>query len=110
MGKEFSVSEVKDNSGFEHDFIGVVDGQVIGRAELLIDKDKKEAEFRIHLIPEWQNKGYGLELTEYTIKEGLKYLNRIWLGVEHDNIRAIKTYEKAGFKYTTHKMEINFYD
>lgn len=106
MDKELCVSEVKDNSGHEHDFIATFGGEVIGRAELLIDKEKNEAEFRIHLVPEWQGKGYGRFLTDYTVKEGLKYLNRIWLGFEEGNERARKIYEKAGFKYTVHRMEI----
>ena len=101
------VTEVKDNSGHEHDFIGTVGGEVIGRAELLIDKEKNEAEFRIHLLPEWQSKGYGYELTKSTVEKGLTYLNRIWLGFEEENYRAQKLYESVGFKYTVHRMEIH---
>lgn len=104
MGKELRVSEIKDNSGYELDFIGTVDGEVIGRAEFLIDKEKNEAEFRIHLRPEWQNKGYGYELTKYAI-EHVKF-NRIWLGFVEGNERARKIYEKVGFKYVSHKMQI----
>ncbi len=100
------ITEIHDNSGHEITYIGIVNGEVIGRSELLIDKEKNEAEFRIHLVPEWQGKGYGEELTRETIKRGLTYLNRIWLGFEEGNERARKVYEKVGFKYTVHKMEI----
>lgn len=108
MGKgvQLKVTEIKDNGGYEHIFIGTVNGEVIGRAALYIDKEKKEAEFRIHLIPEWQNKGYGTELTKFAIQCGLKYLKRIWLGFDEGNEMARKVYEKVGFKYFLHRMEI----
>jgi RimJ/RimL family protein N-acetyltransferase len=108
VGKKIhlEITEIKDNSGYEHDFIGTVNGEVVGRAELLIDKEKNEAEFRIHLRPEWQNRGYGAELSRVAVREGLKYLKRIWLGFDEGNERARKIYEKLGFKYYMHKMEI----
>ncbi len=103
---QLRITEIKDNGGHEHIFVGSVNGEVIGRAALYIDKAKNEAEFRIHLLPEWQNKGYGLELTQVAIKQGLKYLDRIWLGFDEGNERARKIYEKVGFKYFLHRMEI----
>jgi ribosomal protein S18 acetylase RimI-like enzyme len=104
MGEEFRISEIKDNSGHEHDFIATVNGEVIGRLELLIEDN--EAELRIHLLKDYQGKGYGTKLTQYAIERGLTYLNKIWLGFEEGNEAARKLYEKVGFKYTTHRMEI----
>ena len=101
---KMEITEIKDNGGYEHIFVGTIYGRVIGRAQLYIDKS--EAEFRIHLLPEYQNKGYGTELTQYAVSEGLKYLKRIWLGFDEGNEGARKLYEKVGFKYTTHKMEV----
>ena len=107
MDEELRVSEIKDNGGYEHDFIGTVNGEVIGRVELLKEKkDDREAEFRIHLLKEWQGKGYGEKLTRYAIENGLTYLDRIWLGFDEGNEPARKLYEKVGFKYTAHSMEI----
>ena len=108
MGKEFQlkITELKDNVGAEHIFIGSVEGEVIGRAVLYIDPSNSEAEFRIHLVYEWQNKGYGTQLTEYAVRTGLKYLDRIWLGFNEGNERARKIYEGVGFKYYLHRMEI----
>lgn len=102
--KSLTITEIHDNGGFERDYIGTVNGEVIGRSELLING--REAEFRIHLLPEWQGKGYGTELAKETIKRGLKFLNRIWLGFAEGNEPARKLYEKLGFKYTIHNMEV----
>ena len=103
MGK-MEITEIKDNGGYEHIFVGTIYGRVIGRAALYIDKN--EAEFRIHLLPEFQRRGYGYTLTEYAIRKGLKYLDRIWLGFDEGNEGAKKLYEKVGFRYTKHSMEI----
>ena len=105
MAKEFhlQITEIKDNGGYEHIFVGTVGHDVIGRAALYIMDT--EAEFRIHLLPAFQNQGYGYELGKYTIEKGLEYLDRIWLGFEEGNESAGKLYEKLGFRYTTHQME-----
>ena len=98
------ITQLKDNSGHEHIFIGTVEGVVVGRAVLYIDKN--EAEFRIHLVPYLQNRGYGTKLTKIAVSEGLKYLDRIWLGFDEGNEGARKVYERVGFKYVSHRMEI----
>ena len=106
MAKEFhlQITEIKDNGGYEHIFVGTVGQDVIGRAALYIMGT--EAEFRIHLLPEWQGKGYGEKLGKYAIEKGLKYLDRLWLGFDEGNEPARKIYEKLGFKYYLHWMEI----
>ena len=107
MDKELKVTQVNPPRNYEHIFIGTVDGEVIGTAGLYdIDWDELEAEFRIVLLPAWQDKGYGTELTKIVVKEGLKYLKRIWLGFDEGNERARKIYENIGFKYTIHRMAI----
>jgi len=112
MGKEISIrplkiTEIRPPRIYEHIFIGTVDGEVIGTAGLYnIDWDKREAEFRIVLLPEWQDKGYGEELTRITIERGLTCLKRIWLGFDEGNERARKIYERLGFKYYLHKMQV----
>jgi len=104
MAKELQITEIKDNGGYEHIFVGTVGHDVIGRSALYIDKN--EAELRVHIIPEYQGLGYGQELVTHAVAEGLKYLDRIWLGFEEGNEGARKIYEGLGFKYTTHRMEI----
>jgi len=100
------VTEIKDNSGFEHSFIAILGNEVVGKATLYIDKAKKEAEFRIHLVDKFQSKGHGEVLSRIAVNHGMMYLDRIWLGVEATNTRAKNLYEKLGFRYTTHQMEI----
>lgn len=59
MGEELyhrliKVTEVIPPRKYEHIFIGTVEGEVIGTAGLYnIDWDKREAEFRIVLLPTW---------------------------------------------------------
>lgn len=100
----FRVSEIRDNSGHETTFVGAVDGEVIGKVSFYIDKEKNEAEYRIHLRKEWQGKGYGYLLSKSALER--VSFTRIWLGFEEGNEPARKLYEKLGFKYTVHRMEI----
>lgn len=60
----------------------------------------RTAEFSIFLgNKDYFSKGYGLEATMMVLRHGFKdlNLNRIYLTVLHDNVRAINTYRKAGF-------------
>ena len=98
------ITEINDNSGHEHIFIGTWDGDVVGRAALFIDG--KDAELRVHIVSEYQNEGFGKQLTKHAIKEGSKYLDYIWLGYEEGNEGAKRLYEGLGFKYTEHRMEL----
>jgi RimJ/RimL family protein N-acetyltransferase len=47
------------------------------------------------------NQGYGSEVMHTLLKHGFETLNlnRIWLRVHADNPRAIRSYEKVGFKH-----------
>jgi len=48
---------------------------------------------------EW-NKGHGTEATRLIVRYGFETLNlnRIWLQVYEDNARAVRSYEKVGFR------------
>lgn len=50
--------------------------------------------------PAYWSKGYGSEATQLMVDYGFEILNlnRIQLHVAHENINAIKAYEKCGFK------------
>lgn len=58
-------------------------------------------EFRILLgHPQALGRGYGTQVTKFVVDWGFKRLNahRVWLGVNEDNIGAVKCYESVGFK------------
>lgn len=58
-------------------------------------------EFRILIgHPDYLGKGIGEEATRMVVDWGFKRLNahRIWLGVNEENVGAVKCYEKVGFK------------
>ena len=59
----------------------------------------RSAEFRIILDKNYWGNGHGTEATKLTVKYGFETLNlnKIWLGVNAENISAIRAYEKAGF-------------
>jgi len=56
---------------------------------------------------EYQNKGYGTEAMELLLEYGFNTvnLNRIELVVYHYNIRALRSYEKIGFKEEGRKKQ-----
>jgi RimJ/RimL family protein N-acetyltransferase len=84
--------------------LGVVarDGdRLVGSTGLsAIQPSSRQAQFGIFIggSEEW-GKGYGTEATELMVGYGFETLNlnRIWLHVFEDNLRAISVYEKIGF-------------
>jgi RimJ/RimL family protein N-acetyltransferase len=84
--------------------LGVVarDGdRLVGSTGLsAIQPSSRQAQFGIFIGgPEEWGKGYGTEATELMVGYGFETLNlnRIWLHVFEDNLRAIRIYEKLGF-------------
>ena len=72
------------------------------------DAASDAANFRIALRgPAWYGRGLGTEATRLIVDHGLHTigLSRITLGVLARNPRAIRTYEKAGFRRTTETIE-----
>ena len=66
-----------------------------------IDSATRKAEMRIIIgNRKYWGKGYGTEITELINYYGFDRLNlnRIYLGVTHENKGAIRVYEKAGYK------------
>jgi [ribosomal protein S5]-alanine N-acetyltransferase len=76
-------------------------GQFIGTTGLYrVHWVMRSAEFRVFLGDKtYWNKGIGTELTKMMVVYGFERLNmnRIWLGVNADNIGGVRAYEKAGF-------------
>ena len=77
-------------------------GRFIGTTGLYSHRDiYRSFEFRILIgHPDCLGKGIGTEVTRMVVDWGFKRLNahRIWLGVNAENLGAIKCYEKVGFK------------
>ncbi|KIL43310.1 GNAT family N-acetyltransferase [Jeotgalibacillus campisalis] len=102
MLEAFYNNTVQDQT--RHDFsICLKDKDVlIGDLSILeIDEENKKAGFRIALHQtEFFNKGYGTEALSLALKFAFDKLNlnRLQLEVFSHNLRAIKSYEKAGFK------------
>lgn len=77
-------------------------GTHIGNAGLyVINWISRAAEYRI-IIGEkkFWNKGYGQEAANLIVEYGFDKLNlnRIWLGVNADHAKGVRSYEKSGFK------------
>ena len=74
-------------------------GRFIGNIELM-DVDGSAGELGIAITAKMQDRGYGTEavaaLTAYAMKH--LGLNRIFLRTNPDNARAIRVYEKCGFR------------
>ena len=66
-----------------------------------IDKTNKKAEYAIVLHPDAIGKGYADFATNYILEYAFENagLNRVFLNVLSENIRACKFYEKKGFVF-----------
>lgn len=67
-----------------------------------LDWVNRNAEFGIVIgEPDYWGKGYGTDATRTLVDIGFTWfaLHRIYLRVIEDNIRAIRAYERAGFKH-----------
>lgn len=77
-------------------------GTPIGTTSLMaVDSVNRSAEYGIMIgEKEFQNRGYGTEATRLTIDYGFNIVNleSIFLRVHEFNKRAIRIYEKVGFK------------
>ena len=73
----------------------------------------RHAEFGVNIAnPDYQNQGYGGEVTEIMLRYGFMELNlnRVWLSVFSYNTRAIRLYEKVGFVHEGTEREMLFRD
>lgn len=66
-----------------------------------IDLKNMSAEYAISTRKCVHGKGIAAEATRQILKEGFekRHLHRIYLNVLSDNVRAVRFYEKAGFRY-----------
>ena len=75
-------------------------GQFIGNIELMMEPGDKEAELGIAITAEKQDRGFGTEAVPALLAFGFGRLGlkRICLRVYPENNRAIRVYEKCGFR------------
>ena len=66
-----------------------------------IDATARKARLTVVLKPECQGRGYGTEAVRLALRYAFDYLNlrRVALLVQANNARAIRAYEKAGFRH-----------
>lgn len=86
-------------SSSDFNYIIMVNQKVIGHIAL---QKRKNGWYETQIIigkKEYQNKGYGAKAIKLLInKAKLMGIKKIYLEVRPDNVRAIKAYEKSGFK------------
>jgi RimJ/RimL family protein N-acetyltransferase len=92
---------IEKTNGYEQKAIVTEEGKHIGWIDLKnIDKLNKHAELGIAIGDKnYWGKGYGLSALKEMLARGFNELdlNKIWLRVEVDNVRAIKSYRRMGF-------------
>lgn len=66
-----------------------------------IDLRNRSAEYAVSTRKRAHGKGIAAQATRLILREGFERLNlhRIYLNVLSDNVRAVKFYEKAGFRF-----------
>lgn len=98
-----------------HRAVTSVDGKYYGTISLKnIDREKGDAEYAIVLHPEAIGAGAAIQASKELLRIGFEqlHLNRIYLNVMQENQRAIRLYQKLGFRYlysTVTKMRGNEY-
>ena len=100
--EESEISWVKENLEKNAQVFSMIEkagGQFIGNIELMEPKDG-EAELGIAITAEKQDKGFGTEAIPALLAYGFNRLGlkRVCLRVFPENHRAIRVYEKCGFR------------
>lgn len=81
-----------------HHIVVEIDGRVVGHGMLLPYRDD-EAELANFLHQTTRDRGIGTTLNQALLQLGRELgLRRVWLSVEPFNRRAIRSYEKVGFR------------
>ncbi|GAA4236008.1 hypothetical protein GCM10022254_44580 [Actinomadura meridiana] len=72
----------------------------VGLAKLAMDTARGNAEYIVSMIPDHHGRGIGTEATRLVLDWAFHVANMacVWLTVLEPNTRAIRAYEKAGFK------------
>lgn len=86
-----------------HRAVVSADGEYLGTVSLKhIDHEKKEAEYAISMHPSALGTGASAAASTLIVKLAFEELGleRVYLNVLEENLRAVKFYRKFGFKYT----------
>ena len=106
--KKFIEESIKNNS-VVFDIVDMETDKLIGNCGLMdIDHINRKAGFGIFIGDKtYQNKGYGTEAIRLILDYAFNLLNlhNIWLFVYSFNKKAIKCYEKVGFKLAGRRRE-----
>ncbi len=100
---ESEISWVKENLEKKAPVFSMIEkasGQFIGNIELMMEPGAEEAELGIAITAEKQDRGFGTEAVPALLAFGFNRLGlkRICLRVYPENSRAIRVYEKCGFR------------
>jgi RimJ/RimL family protein N-acetyltransferase len=80
--------------------VALRDGELIGHALLMPTQTEGVSEYAIFLREDERGHGVGTELTRACIEVAREAgLHRLWLSVELQNRAAVRSYEKAGFRF-----------
>lgn len=75
-------------------------GLLIGHSMLMPMRDPKVVEYAIYVYQGFRGRGVGTEMNRVAVEvaraEGMA---RVWLSVEPGNRAAVRSYEKAGFRF-----------
>lgn len=102
VGQRFEKQERSSNQW--RLWIHTLDGKLIGQVSLFdIDKVKRQAEFGVVLFaPPYWGQGYGTEAARLFLTDACRRfdLELVYLSTAQDNKRAIRSFEKLGFRIT----------
>ncbi len=95
-------NDIEEGGALHYAIVDDCDDEYLGTISLKnISLRDRSAEYAIATRKCAHGKGIAAEATRLILKEGFnnRHLHRIYLNVLHDNVRAIKFYEKCGFRY-----------
>lgn len=96
------IEKARDESVDLHRAVTMEDGRYYGTVSLKnIDRQAGEAEYAISLHPDAIGTGAARRATEGILRIAFRQLGlrRVYLNVAEENLRAIRFYEKFGFRY-----------
>lgn len=99
LGYDMLYTELKCNP-YAHYFVLVIKKKVVGYIGTWIEDGHAEI-INFYVLEEYQNMGFGSMMLEFVIKlVKLSKVPNLSLEVRESNTKAIKLYEKFGFKYS----------